>query len=70
VIQAVKTTSSEADMQTTISGQHGTHLPIAEALWILAGNHLVDRLRGRFDPIGSRIRDRDHDHGLVDLSQS
>jgi hypothetical protein len=37
VIQAVKTTSSEADMQTTISGQHGTHLPIAEALWILAG---------------------------------
>jgi Flp pilus assembly protein TadB len=37
VIQAVKTTPSEADMQTTSSGQHGTHLPIAEALWILAG---------------------------------
>src|SRR5712671_5937104 len=37
VIQAVKTTPSEADMQTTISGQDGTHLPIAEALWILAG---------------------------------
>jgi Flp pilus assembly protein TadB len=37
VIQAVKTTPSEADMQTTISGHDGTHLPIAEALWILAG---------------------------------
>ena len=37
VIQEVKTTPSEADMQTTISGQHGTHLPVAEALWILAG---------------------------------
>lgn len=24
-------------METTSSGQHGTHLPIAEALWILAG---------------------------------
>jgi Flp pilus assembly protein TadB len=24
-------------MQTTISAQHGTRLPIAEALWVLAG---------------------------------
>jgi hypothetical protein len=33
----VKTTPSEVDVDTTSSGQHGTHLPIAEALWILAG---------------------------------
>jgi hypothetical protein len=37
LVQAVKTTPSEVDMETTSSGQHGTHLPIAEALWILAG---------------------------------
>lgn len=37
LVQAVKTTPSEVDTETTSSGQHGTHLPIAEALWILAG---------------------------------
>ena len=56
--------------QTNSNGYNDSRFPLGEAVWISAGIIMVLAFGDVLVLFGSRVGDRGHDDGLVDLPQS